>query len=129
MVLRTCGIPVYRSGNILQLAMQTLNVSAACSGIRSLVSLITLAVILISFVQVYWLVRIAFVVSAGGVAIVANSLRVSGTGILGHYFGPHVTIGFWHLFEGWFVFVVAFMLLGLEWKLIKRFFSTTGDTP
>ncbi len=119
-VLRACGIPVYRSGNILQMAQQTLNVGEACSGIRSLVSLITLAVILVSFARVHWLARIVFVASAAGVAIIANGLRVSGTGLLGYYFGQRFTVGYWHLLEGWLVFVAAFMMLSLELKVIER---------
>jgi exosortase/archaeosortase family protein len=54
------------------------------------------------------------------VAIIANALRVSGTGLLGYYIGQRFTVGYWHLLEGWFVFVVAFMLLSLELKLIER---------
>ena len=118
--LRSCGIPVYRTGNILQLARQTLNVGEACSGIRSLVSLITLAVIMASFSRAHWLARVAFVASAAGVAIVANGLRITGAGLLGYYFGLRFSVGLWHLLEGWSVFVVAFVMLSLEWKLIER---------
>jgi exosortase len=120
-ILRSCGISVYRSGNILQMAQQTLNVGEACSGIRSLVSLVTLAVIMVSLVRVHWLTRIVFVASAAGVAIVANGLRVSGAGLLGYYLGQQFTVGVWHLLEGWLVFVVAFGMLSLELKLIERF--------
>jgi exosortase len=120
-VLRLCGIAVYRSGNLLQLSNQTLNVTEACSGIRSLVSLITLAVILISFDRVHWLVRVGYVGSAFVVAVLANACRVSGTGLLGHFFGPAAATGFLHLFEGWIVFVLSFLLLGLELKVIKHF--------
>jgi exosortase/archaeosortase family protein len=42
---------------------------------------------------------------------VANAFRVSGTGILAHYFGVEAAEGFYHTFEGWIVFVVAFVLL------------------
>lgn len=122
-VIRLCGIPVYRSGNLLVMAHQTLNVSEACSGIRSLVSLVTLAVIMVSFIRVPWIVRALFVASAAGVAIIANALRVSGVGVLGHYLGTRFTVGFWHLLEGWSVFIVAFVLLSLELKLIGRFFA------
>lgn len=120
-VLRSCGIAVYRSGNILQLAQQTLNVGEACSGIRSLVSLFTLAVIMISFSSLHWMARIFFVASAVGVAVIANGLRVSGAGLLGYYCGERFTVGFWHLLEGWFVFVIAFIMLSVELKLMERF--------
>jgi exosortase len=119
-ILRGCGISVYRSGNILQMAHQTLNVGEACSGIRSLVSLVTLAVIMVSFSRARSIASVFFVASSAGVAIIANGLRVSGAGLLGYYFGPRFTMGYWHLLEGWLVFVVAFMLLSMELKLIAR---------
>jgi exosortase len=119
-VLRGCGISVYRSGNILQMAHQTLNVGEACSGIRSLVSLFTLSVIMVSFFRYRTLARVVFVASSAGVAIVANGLRISGAGLIGFYFGQRFTIGYWHMLEGWFVFVFAFMLLFMELKLISR---------
>jgi exosortase len=105
------------------MAHQTLNISEACSGIRSLVSLVTLAVIMVSFTRVHWTVRSLFVASAAGVAIIANAIRVSGVGLLGYYLGTQFTVGFWHLLEGWSVFVVAFVLLSLELKLIGRFIA------
>jgi exosortase len=117
-VLRGCGLSVYRSGNILQMAHQTLNIGEACSGIRSLVSLVTLAVIMVNFSRVRGLVSVAFVASAAGVAIIANGLRISGAGLLGFYFGSRFTLGYWHSVEGWLVFVVAFMLLSIELKIL-----------
>jgi exosortase len=122
-ILRLCGIAVYRSGNILQLSRQTMNVTEACSGIRSLVSLITLAIIMIAFDRVHWLIRTFYVGSAVVVAVVANVIRVSGTGLLGCLFGMRAATGFFHLFEGWFIFVLSFVLLGLELKILKRLFT------
>lgn len=127
-VLRACGIPVYRTGNILQMARQTLNVGEACSGIRSLVTLITLALIMVSFTRLHWFARIVFVASAAAVAIIANGFRVSGAGILGFYFDQRFTVGIWHLLEGLVVFVVAFLMLALELKLIARITSLGKQT-
>lgn len=121
-ILRDCGMAVYRAGNILRLQTQTLNVGEACSGIRSLTSLVTLAVILVSFVRARWLLKVAFVASAAGVAIIANALRVSGTGLIAHYFGVR-TASSWHWLEGWFVFIVAYSLLNAELKIVRRFCS------
>src|SRR5215510_4358829 len=45
-VIGLAGIPVVREGNVLQLPSQTLEVAEACSGIRSVVSLIMLAIVL-----------------------------------------------------------------------------------
>jgi len=119
-VLSTLGLSVYRSGNILQLQNQTLNVGEACSGIRSLSSLLSLAVILVSSSRLAWPIQIAFVTSAAGVAIVANALRVSGIGLLSEYCGRYATRGAWHWFEGWFVFIIAFLCLSVELAILRR---------
>ncbi|MDR3764905.1 MAG: exosortase/archaeosortase family protein [Acidobacteriota bacterium] len=120
-VLRLCGVTVYRSGNILQMAQQTLNVGEACSGIRSLVSLVTLAVILAGFSRLCWIRRVVLVLSAVPVAIAANALRVSGAGLLSYYGSPVLTTGLWHQFEGWLVFVITFAILYGELLLLYRF--------
>lgn len=117
-ILDVLGVPVYRAGNLLQMPYVTLNVAEACSGIRSLVSLIILAVIMASFTRLRWVPRILFIGSAVGVAIVANGFRISATALLEYYGGRRYAVGGWHLLEGWSVFVVAFLLLSVELKLI-----------
>lgn len=113
-LLRLVGIPVFQQGNILQLPQQVLNVAEACSGIRSLISLITLALMVAYFLPIRRWLQAAFVAAAVPVALIANALRIALTGILGKYFGPKYSEGFFHLFSGWLIFLVAFaLLLGL----------------
>ena len=52
-------------------------------------------------------------------AIIANGLRVAGTGIAAHHFGPDVAEGFFHTFSGWLVFITAFVMLAALLKLIR----------
>lgn len=110
-LLRLAGIPVFQQGNILQLPQQVLNVAEACSGIRSLISLITLALMVAYFLPVRRWVQTGFVAAAVPVALIANALRIALTGLLGRYLGPEYSEGFFHLFSGWLIFVVAFVLL------------------
>jgi exosortase/archaeosortase family protein len=56
-------------------------------------------------------VRTAIALSAVPVAIVANALRVAGTGIAAHYYGAAAAEGFFHSFSGWIVFIAAFAML------------------
>lgn len=119
--LRVCQIPVYRDGNILQLSQQLLNVTEACSGIRSLMSLVTLATMLAYFLPMRWWARIAFILTSVPVALAANAFRVAGTGLLARWFGQRAAEGFFHSFSGWLVFVFAFAVLLAELLLLQRF--------
>jgi exosortase len=101
---------VLREGNVLILANTTLEVAEACSGIRSLVSLLTLAIVLGYFSDRRLWVRLAVALSSIPVAVVTNGIRVAGTGIAAHRFGAAAAEGFFHEFSGWLVFVAAFAL-------------------
>ena len=136
------GIPVLRMGNVIELkplnsfTTKKLEVVEACSGIRSMMTLVTLAVVFAYFtfprsddspgphgrMRTYGFVRSSIIVlSAVPIAILTNAARVSGTGILARYYGTGVADGFFHEFSGWVVYVVAFLLLfGIGW-ILDRF--------
>lgn len=109
------NIPVLREGNIIVLAHTKLEVVEACSGIRSLVSLLTLGIVYAYFIDQRAGVRWVIALSAIPVAIVSNAMRITGTGIAAHYYGPEAAEGFFHSFSGWAVFIVAFVaMLGVK---------------
>jgi exosortase len=127
--LTALDIPVLREGNVLILATTTLEVAEACSGIRSLVSLLTLGIMFGYFADSRQWVRVAIAFSTIPVAIIANGLRVAGTGIAAHQFGPEAAEGFFHTFSGWLVFVAAFaMMLALQ-RMIIRFSPAAQARP
>jgi len=114
-LLRLVGVPVLREGNVIQLPTMSLEVVEACSGIRSLVSLITLAIVYSYLLEKNKWTRVALVVSALPIAIAANGLRIMGTGLTGIYWSPDKAQGFFHEFSGWVIFVLSLlMLLGLH---------------
>jgi exosortase len=138
--MQLLDIPVLRQGNVIELmplgatTTKKLEVVEACSGIRSLMTLVTLAVVYSYFSyprgadksggRFGWLRRYGFwrsliiVGSAVPIAIVTNAARVSGTGILSRYYGTQVADGFFHEFSGWVVYIVAFLLLfAVGWLL------------
>ena len=118
LALQTANIPVLREGNVIILANTTLEVAEACSGIRSLVSLLTLAIVYGYFTDKRQGFRVAVALSSIPVAIAANGFRVAGTGIAAHYYGPAAAQGFFHSFSGWFVFGAAFVMLFLVIRLL-----------
>jgi len=110
-LLELAGVPVLREGNVIQLPSMTLEVVEACSGIRSLVSLATLAVIYGYFLEPRIVRRVILVLAAVPIAVIANGLRVMGTGLLGYYWDPSKAEGFFHTFQGWVLFVLSLGLL------------------
>jgi exosortase len=139
------GIPVLRQGNVIELKplnsfdTKKLEVVEACSGIRSLMTLMTLAVVFAYFTYprtndssgprgpLGWLRSFGFwrtvivVLSAVPIAILTNAARVSGTGVLSHYYGTGVADGFFHTFSGWVIYIVAFLLLFAVGWIADRF--------
>jgi exosortase len=113
-VLQLARIPVLREGNLIILARTTLEVAEACSGVRSLVSLFALATLYGYFVDPRPGYRALIALSSVPIAIVANGIRVAGTGIAAHYIGPAAATGFLHEFSGSVVFIAScFLLLSL----------------
>jgi EpsI family protein len=122
------GIPVLREGNVIVLAGTTLEVAEACSGIRSMQALMALSTVYAYFSEPSVWRRCALVVCSIPIAIIANAVRVSGTGVLAHYWGVEAAEGFYHTFEGWLVFVVAFILLLLTGYIFARIGSREAQS-
>ena len=126
-ILEIAHIPVLRNGNILELAQMRLEVAEACSGIRSLISIVTFAVIIGYYLEKRNSLRLCLVLSSIPVAVAANSIRIILTGILCSQFGPTLATGFFHEFSGWVTFMAAVLcLLIVQWALheIRAFFRT-----
>lgn len=113
------GVPVLREGNIIQLPAMPLEVAEACSGIRSLLSLGTLAIIYGYLLEKRTSVRIALALAAIPIAVVANSARIVGTGLLVQYWDPDKAEGFFHAFSGWLIFVVSLVMLFAVHRILK----------
>jgi len=155
------NIPVLRQGNIIELMPlgasepKKLAVVEACSGIRSLMTLVTLAVVYAYFTKpkdsptnfslsqtsedhaaskhdklkfvghlyksfTFWR-SLILIVAAVPIAILTNALRVSGTGVLAHYYGTRVADGFFHTFSGWVIYIAAAVLLFATGWVVDRF--------
>jgi len=117
-VLPGLGVPVFCEGNVIQLPAMALEVSEACSGIRSLLSLVTLAIIYGYLLERRIAVRVALALCAIPIAVMANSTRIVGTGLLVQYWDPEKAEGFFHAFSGWLILIVSLSLLFLLHKII-----------
>jgi exosortase len=120
--LHWISIPALREGNIIHLANTPLFVAEACSGLRSLMALGTLAVVFAYFFRKNMLERLAIVLSAIPIAIFVNAFRVALTGYLTHNLGERAAQGVIHQTEGLFTFGLAFALLLVEAALLQVLF-------
>jgi exosortase len=117
--------PVLREGNLLILDGYTLEVVDACSGIRSLTSLVALAMGYSYLAERRLGVRVFLVLAMVPVAIVSNGIRVVITALLVNYFGFRMAEGFMHSFSGWAIFMVSVMLLLVSHGLINKLLPRT----
>jgi exosortase len=106
-----CGVPVLREGNVINLPAMPLEVAEACSGIRSLMSLATLAIIYAYLLEKRTGVRILLAAASLPIAVAANALRIVGTGLIVQYWDPDKAEGFFHAFSGLLIFLVSLLML------------------
>jgi exosortase len=129
-LLGALGIPVLREGNVLELASQKLSVVEACSGIRSLLSLTFLSLVYgYFFDKKPWMKWVLFVATIP-IAIIANATRITLTGVISEI-DTEFASGFFHLVEGWVIFMVALAMLVLFHRLAdniyNRFFPSKAN--
>ncbi len=115
-ILPVFNVPVLREGNVIELPMMRLEVAEACSGIRSLMSLFTVAVIYGYLLEPSTLRRTLLALASIPIAVAANVLRIVGTGLCVQYWDPEKAMGFFHEFSGWLMFLFS---LGLVYLLQK----------
>jgi exosortase len=120
--LALIGIPVFREGNVLELASQKLSVVEACSGIRSLLSLTFLSLVYSYFFDKRTWMRVVLFLATIPIAIIANAGRVTLTGILSEI-RPSLAHGFMHTMSGWVIFMIALFILIALHQLISRIYD------
>jgi exosortase len=112
-LLKLRNVPVMLSGNVIRLPGQELFVTEACSGLRSLTALISLAVLMSAMFLRSIPARVVLVLLSIPIAILINGIRVFLTGFLVYYVNPSLGKGFMHETEGWLLFLVSLGALAL----------------
>jgi exosortase len=125
------GIHTVREGNLLILPNCTLNVVEACSGIRSLLSLLAAVVAFAYLAEPSKWKRGVLAIASIPIAIATNGLRLVATGVLSYFFQPSVDSGVVHLALGLVFFLLAFLLIVLIQKLLllARSASAVPEVP
>jgi exosortase len=118
-VLPSLGVPTLHEGNVIELPVMKLEVAEACSGIRSLMSLFTLAVFYGYFLERSTKRRVLLALASIPIAVTANVARIVGTGLCVQYWDPEKALGFFHEFSGWVMFVVSLVCLYLVHRAMR----------
>jgi exosortase len=119
LILPLLGVPVLQEGNVIQLPVMKLEVAEACSGIRSLMSLFTLAVFYGYFLERTTQRRVFLALASIPIAVAANVARIVGTGLCVQYWDPVKALGFFHEFSGWVMFVISLGCLYLVHRVMR----------
>lgn len=118
-ILPLLGVPTLHEGNVIELPIMKLEVAEACSGIRSLMSLFTLAVFYGYFLEKTTKRRVILALASIPIAVTANVARIVGTGLCVQYWDPDKALGFFHEFSGWVMFVVSLACLYLVHRAMR----------
>lgn len=119
-LIRLFDISVYLEGNVIDLGAMKLQVVEACSGLRYLFPLMALSLILAIFYKAPLWMRVLVFLSSMPITVLMNSFRIGAIGITVEYWGKQMAEGFLHDFEGWVVFMAAFLVLFLEIIVLNK---------
>ena len=117
--LQATGIPVLRNGTRFEIPSGSWSVVEACSGVRYLISSITLGCLYAYLTYRSAKRRAAFMLAAVIVPIVANGLRAYMIVMIGHLSGMKLAVGVDHLIYGWLFFglvMFAMFWIGSLWR-------------
>lgn len=127
--LQLVGVMAFREGNVIDLGPVQLQVVEACSGIRYLLPLTSLAFLCAYLFKDRMWKRVVLVLSAIPISILINGFRIGMIGVLVELYGKGAAEGFYHLFEGWVIFMVSLGLLILEMGLLGRVGASRVGKP
>lgn len=118
-LLNRIGFTSIQDGNIIRMPNSFVTVGAPCSGLRSLIALLTLGLIFAYAMRVSYIKKGLFLLSAVPIAILANILRIMMLAIVNDLYGEKAVSGFFHDFSGFLVFAFAFAGLFIVNKMLE----------
>jgi exosortase len=118
--LQTLGLPALAQGNIIVVRAHKIGVAEACSGLSMLLTFVALATAVAVVARRPVLDRVIIVVSAIPIALLANVVRITATGVLYETAGSEAAHAFFHDFAGWLMMPFAVGLLWLELRVLAR---------
>jgi exosortase len=121
-LMQCLGLPALAEGNTILLNEVQIGIVEACSGLTMLLTFFALATALALLVQRRPLDRALIVVSAAPVALLANIIRITVTGVLHETVGGDIANAVFHDWAGWLMMPLALGLLWLVFQVFSRLF-------
>jgi len=119
LILNNIGFPAVRDGSIIAMPNSYIAVEAPCSGLRSLISLLTLGVVFAFAAKVSYLKKGVLLAASVPIAMATNVLRIIMLATVNDLYGEKIAMGFFHDFSGFFVFAFAFAGLYIVVKALE----------
>ncbi len=121
MLLKLFHLPVEVSGAILKVGEHELFIADACSGFRSMTTLLALGAIYAysqgTTLKKKWVIFLSVI----PLGIIGNILRITATGMISYFIGKKYADGFFHEFSGMVLFVfTALALIGISELLVRQ---------
>jgi exosortase D (VPLPA-CTERM-specific) len=119
-LMRLSGISVFLEGNVIDLGSYKLEVAEACSGLRYLLPLMTLAFLMACFYRAALWKRVMLFLASIPITLLMNSLRIAAIGVMVDRWGPAMAEGLLHQVQGWMMFMLSMGVLLLLVMLLSR---------
>ena len=118
-ILNHIGFPSMRDGSIIKMPNSFIAVEAPCSGLRSLISLLTLGLLFAFAMKVSYVKKGLLLLSAIPIALAANIVRILMLATVNDLYGEKIAMGFFHDFSGYFMFAFAFTGLWMVGRALE----------
>ena len=123
LLIRLLDIPLLRQGNVMHLPNRSFEVVEACSGLRSIITLLNLSVIMGYFMLRRNGSKTLLFAASIPIAIFVNIVRIVSMILAYHYFQLNLTEGSPHTISGLLVFGLAIFIFFLLQRMLERWES------
>ncbi|MGF1445292.1 MAG: VPLPA-CTERM-specific exosortase XrtD [Pikeienuella sp.] len=127
--IQLMGVPVFLSGNVIDLGIYQLQVAEACSGLRYLFPVMSFSYVFGVLYTGPWWHKVVLLLSAAPITVLMNSFRIGVIGVMVDNFGISYAEGFLHLFEGWVIFISCVLILFGMAALMQRLQKNPKPLP
>ena len=105
------GVPLFRQGNVMTIPTRSFEVVEACSGLRSMITLLNLSIVIGYFMLKRKTSKCILLFASIPIAVFVNIIRVSLMILLYHFFKLDLSEGTLHTVTGLAVFALAMISL------------------